>query len=92
MLPGSDGIGLMERAEDYIVKAFSLTKLVERIQAALRRRTATEWADPSESYVLGELTVVAVAVKRKCKRGHTCTVREAPYPLEWTAPSVSWPQ
>ena len=85
MLPGTDGIELMERvpelarvpviflsaygrdqivaraleagADDYVVKPFSPTELVARIQAVLRRRTATEWAEPSEPYALGELTV-----------------------------------
>ena len=77
MLPGTDGIELMERvpeladlpvifisgygrdetiakalqsgAEDYIVKPFSPTELVARVQAALRRR-----ADP-EPFLLGDL-------------------------------------
>ena len=44
-------------ADDYVVKPFSPTELVARIQAVLRRRTATEWAEPSEPYALGELTV-----------------------------------
>ena len=85
MLPGSDGIEMMESvpelsdvpviflsaygrdqivaralesgAEDYIVKPFSPTELVARIQTVMRRRTATESAEPSEPYVLGELTV-----------------------------------
>ena len=85
MLPGIDGIELMERvpelaevpviflsaygrdqivaraleagADDYVVKPFSPTELVARIQAVLRRRTAAEWAEPSEPYALGELTV-----------------------------------
>ncbi len=41
-------------AADYVVKPFSPTELSARIRAALRRRTA---AEPSEPYVLGELTV-----------------------------------
>ena len=85
MLPGTDGIELMERvpelsevpviflsaygrdqivaraleagADDYIVKPFSPTELMARIQTALRRRTATESAEPSEPYVVGELSV-----------------------------------
>ena len=79
MLPGTDGIELMERipeladlpvifisgyrrdetiakaleggAVDYIVKPFSPTELVARVQAALRRR-----AKP-ESFVLGDLSI-----------------------------------
>ena len=85
MLPGADGIKLMESvpalsdmpviflsaygrdqivaralesgAEDYIVKPFSPTELVARIQTVMRRWTATATAEPSEPYVLGELTV-----------------------------------
>ena len=44
-------------ADDYIVKPFSPTELVARIQAALRRRTGAETAEPSEPYVQGDLTV-----------------------------------
>ena len=44
-------------ADDYVVKPFSPTELVARIKAALRKREAPEWAEPSEPYVLGELTV-----------------------------------
>ena len=85
MLPGTDGIALMESvpelgevpviflsaygrdqiiaralragAADYVVKPFSPTELVARIQTALRRRTSPGWAGPSESYVLGDLTI-----------------------------------
>ena len=85
MLPGADGIELMESlpgladlpviflsaygrdqiiaraletgAEDYVVKPFSPTELVARVQTALRRRAAPELAEPSESYRLGELTI-----------------------------------
>ena len=41
-------------ADDYVVKPFSPTELAARIKAALRRRTTVE---PSEPYVLGDLTV-----------------------------------
>ena len=41
-------------AADYVVKPFSPTELVARIRAALRRR---EVAEPTEPYVMGELTV-----------------------------------
>ncbi len=41
-------------ATDYVVKPFSPTELAARIRAALRRRAA---AEPSEPYVLGDLTV-----------------------------------
>ena len=85
MLPGADGIALIESipalsevpvifisaygrdqlvaraleagAEDYIVKPFSPTELVARIQTALRRRTGPSPRAPSEPYVLGALTI-----------------------------------
>ena len=85
MLPGTDGIALMENipelvevpviflsaygrdqiiaralqagATDYVVKPFSPTELVARIQTALRRRNSPGWAEPSEPYVLGDLTI-----------------------------------
>ena len=44
-------------ADDYVVKPFSPMELVARIKAALRKREAPEWAEPSEPFVLGELTV-----------------------------------
>ena len=44
-------------ADDYVVKPFSSTELVARIKAALRKREAPEWAEPSEPYVLGDLTI-----------------------------------
>ena len=44
-------------ADDYVVKPFSPMELVARIKAALHRREAPEWAEPSEPFVLGELTI-----------------------------------
>ena len=41
-------------AVDYVVKPFSPTELSARIKAALRSRVT---ADPSETYVLGDLTI-----------------------------------
>ena len=41
-------------AADYVVKPFSPTELAARIRAALRRRVTSE---PSEPYVLGDLTI-----------------------------------
>ena len=41
-------------AADYVIKPFSPTELLARIRAALRRRAA---AQPSEPYVLGDLTI-----------------------------------
>ena len=40
-----------------MVKPFSPMELVARIKAALRKREAPEWAEPSEPFVLGELTI-----------------------------------
>lgn len=85
ILPGSDGIELMENlpslrelpviflsaygrdqiiaraldagALDYIVKPFSNTELIARIQTALRRHNASTWAQPSEPYRFGDLTI-----------------------------------
>ena len=44
-------------ADDYVVKPFSPMELVARIKAALRKREAPEWAEPSEPFVLGDLAV-----------------------------------
>ena len=85
MLPGVDGIELLERipelsdvpviflsaygrdqviaraleagAEDYVVKPFSPTELVARVQTVLRRRAASELSEPSEPYRRGDLTI-----------------------------------
>ena len=85
ILPGSDGIELMENlpslrelpviflsaygrdqiiaraldagALDYIVKPFSNTELIARIQTALRRHNASTRAQPSEPYRFGDLTI-----------------------------------
>ena len=85
MLPGSDGIGLMQDiletaevpviflsvygqeeevarafdlgAADYVVKPFSPTELVARIGVALRRRAASERAEPPGPYLTGGLRI-----------------------------------
>ena len=44
-------------ADDYVVKPFSPMELVARIKAALRKREAPEWAEPSKPYVFGDLTI-----------------------------------
>ena len=44
-------------ADDYVAKPFSPTELVARIKAALRKREAPEWAEPSEPFVFGDLTI-----------------------------------
>ena len=44
-------------AADYIVKPFSPTELAARVRAALRRQLPPELVEPSEPYVLGDLTI-----------------------------------
>ena len=44
-------------ADDYIVKPFSPTELVARIETVLRRATSTFSPEPKEPYELAELTV-----------------------------------
>ena len=44
-------------ASDYIVKPFSPTELVARIQAALRRGAAPQRVEPQEPYVLRDLRI-----------------------------------
>ena len=44
-------------ATDYVVKPFSPTELVARIQAALRRQTVPVVAAPGEPYLFGDLMV-----------------------------------
>ena len=44
-------------AVDYVVKPFSPTELVARIRAALRKRAAPDWGEPSEPYTSGDLAI-----------------------------------
>ncbi|MDE2705902.1 MAG: response regulator transcription factor, partial [Gemmatimonadota bacterium] len=44
-------------ASDYVVKPFSPTELVARIQATLRKEAETDQAEPDQPYVLGDLTI-----------------------------------
>ena len=44
-------------ATDYIVKPFSSTELIARVQAALRRQMDPYQVEPPEPYVLGDLTI-----------------------------------
>ena len=48
---------LQKGASDYLVKPFSPTELVARVQAALRRRAASDLAQQLEPYRLGGLTI-----------------------------------
>ena len=44
-------------AEDYIVKPFSPTELVTRVEAVLRRQAASDSTGTPEPYLLGDLTI-----------------------------------
>ena len=106
MLPGTDGIELLEAvpelsqvpviflsaygrdqviaraleagADDYIVKPFSPTELMARIQAALRRRAPTERPNPSEPCVVGDL-VVNFAERRVTLSGRPVELTDVEY-------------
>ena len=108
MLPGTDGIALMERvpglaevpviflsgygrdqvvaraleagAEDYIVKPFSPTELVARIETVLRRRTPTGPPGPLEPFSLGELTI-DYARRRVTAAGRPAQLTDTEYRL-----------
>lgn len=49
--------GLEQGADDYVTKPFSIKVLLARIQAVLRRRSATEETSEQEEIVFGELVV-----------------------------------
>ena len=44
-------------ATDYMVKPFSATELVARVRSAMRRRLTQAQGQPSEPFVLGDLTI-----------------------------------
>ena len=44
-------------AADYVVKPFSPTELVARIRSALRRQVSPQLTEPTDSFVLGDLTI-----------------------------------
>ena len=44
-------------ASDYVVKPFSPTELIARIQATLRQEADPDQAEPDQPYVLGDLTI-----------------------------------
>ena len=67
-------------ADDYVVKPFSPMELVARIKAALRKREAPEWAEPSEPFVLGELTI-DYAERRVTLAGRTVQLTAIEYGL-----------
>ena len=69
-----------EGATDYIVKPFSPTELVARVRAALRRQAAPHWVEPSEPYVLGDLTI-DYAERRVTVAGQPVELTTAEYEL-----------
>ena len=44
-------------ASDYVVKPFTPTELIARIQATLRKQADPDRAEPDQPYVLGDLTI-----------------------------------
>ena len=67
-------------ATDYIVKPFSPTELVARVRAALRRQTDSHRVEPSEPYVLGDLTI-DYAERRVTVAGRLVELTAAEYDL-----------
>ena len=67
-------------ATDYIVKPFSPTELVARVRAALRRQTDSHRVEPSEPYVLGDLTI-DYAERRVTVAGRLAELTAAEYDL-----------
>ncbi len=67
-------------ADDYVVKPFSPTELVARIKAALRKREAPEWAEPSEPFVFGDLAI-DYAERRVTLAGHPVQLTAIEYGL-----------
>ena len=65
-------------ADDYIVKPFSPTELVARIQTVLRRATATASAEPPEPYAVGDLEV-RYAERRVLLRGRPLRLTDLEY-------------
>ena len=79
-------------ASDYVVKPFSPTELVARIQATLRKQADPDRAEPDQPYVLGDLTInyeqrrVTVAGRRCAidREGVSAPVRA----VRWPRPGV----
>ena len=67
-------------ATDYIVKPFSPTELIARVRAALRRQADSHRAEPSEPYVLGDLTI-DYAERRVTVAGRSVQLTAAEYEL-----------
>ncbi len=67
-------------AIDYIVKPFSPTELIARVRAALRRQAGPHRVEPSEPYVLGDLTI-DYAERRVTVAGQSAQLTAAEYEL-----------
>ena len=67
-------------AADYIVKPFSPTELIARVRAALRRQAGPYRVEPSEPYVLGDLTL-DYAQRRVTVAGQPVQLTAAEYEL-----------
>ena len=65
-------------ADDYIVKPFSPTELVARIQTVLRRRSNDQTGEPPEPYVAGDLTV-DYTERRAYLAGHPVQITDIEY-------------
>ena len=67
-------------ASDYIVKPFTPTELVARVKAALRRQGERHRIEPSEPYVMGDLTVDYI-VRHVSLAGHPVSLTAKEYDL-----------
>ena len=67
-------------ASDYIVKPFSPTELVARIRSALRRQITPQLAEPTVSYVLGDL-IINYDERRVTLAGHPVQFTNTEYRL-----------
>ena len=71
---------LQAGAADYVVKPFSPTELVARIETALRRRSEPASAGPAQPFRLGDLTI-NYAERRVSVRGRTVQLTDIEYRL-----------
>ena len=71
---------LQAGAADYVVKPFSPTELLARIETALRRRNEPASAGPAQPFRLGELTI-NYAERRVSVRGRTVQLTDIEYRL-----------
>ena len=84
-LSGRDGDQIVARAfemgaDDYIVKPFSPTELLARVEAVLRRQAASTRTNTREPYLLGDLTI-DYAERRVAVEGHPVQLTATEYQL-----------